>query len=46
MALDVKGLERKFVLKKNGQEITLSDPDPSISPEAVMSFYSNSAHVM
>ena len=41
MAFDIKGLERKFVFQKSGQGITLSDPDPSISAEAVMSFFSN-----
>lgn len=37
MALNVKSYKRVF--KHNGQ--TLSDPDPSMSPEEVMNFYSN-----
>lgn len=38
MALDIKTLKRTF---KHGS-IELSDPDISMSPDEVMSFYSNS----
>lgn len=37
MALSIKSLERVF---KHG-DIVLSDPDKNMSPEEVMSFYSN-----
>lgn len=40
MALQVTALERKFVLKKNGKDVALSDPNPDFSPAEVMSFYS------
>jgi PRTRC genetic system protein C len=39
MALQVKGLEREFRFKQNGQEINLPDPDPGRSPEQVLQFY-------
>ncbi|UOE47893.1 PRTRC system protein C [Mucilaginibacter sp. SMC90] len=32
-------LSRVFIHKDNGQEITLTDPNPDFSPEAVMNFY-------
>ena len=34
-------LERVFILKENGQEIKLTDPEPKWSVEAVMTFYAN-----
>ena len=34
-------LERVFILKDNGQEIKLTDPEPKWSVEAVMTFYAN-----
>lgn len=34
-------LERVFILKDNGQEIKLSDPEPSWSVEAVMNHYAS-----
>lgn len=34
-------LKRVFVLKENGQEIKLTDPDKSWSTDAVLNFYSN-----
>lgn len=37
MALDIKGLKRVF--KFNGQQ--LADPNVNLSPDEVMSFYSN-----
>ncbi|WP_338871657.1 PRTRC system protein C [Spirosoma sp. SC4-14] len=39
--LVVTELERKFTYSVKGQNVTLPDPDPSLSPEAVMNFYSN-----
>lgn len=41
MALDIKGLERKFVINTNGTKAELSDPDPKRTPEQVMALYSN-----
>ncbi|MRJ11248.1 PRTRC system protein C [Ornithobacterium rhinotracheale] len=34
-------LKRVFKLKDNGQEITLTDPNPQWSVDAVLNFYSN-----
>ncbi len=41
MALDVKKLKRKFKFKKDGKMIELPDPNPSLSVDEVMGFYSN-----
>ncbi|BBQ08771.1 MULTISPECIES: PRTRC system protein C [Weeksellaceae] len=37
----VAQLERIFILRDNGQEIRLTDPEPKWSVEAVMNFYAN-----
>jgi PRTRC genetic system protein C len=34
-------LERVFILKDQGQEIRLTDPEPRWSVEAVINFYAN-----
>ena len=34
-------LERVFILKDKGQNISLTDPEPRWSVEAVMNFYAN-----
>ena len=34
-------LDRVFILKDNGQEIRLTDPETKWSVEAVMNFYAN-----
>ena len=34
-------LERVFILKDNGQEIRLNDPEPKWYVESVMNFYAN-----
>jgi PRTRC genetic system protein C len=34
-------LERKFSFANKGQTIHLTDPDPNMSPQAVLNFYSN-----
>ncbi len=41
MPLVVNGMQRSFTFKKGTETITLSDPNPSDTPEAVMSYYSN-----
>ncbi len=41
MALELKGLPRVFTFKHNNRNLTLDDPDPSMSPDEVMSFLSN-----
>jgi len=41
MALQVTGLERKFIIKKDGKDIQLNDPNPSMSPEDVIKFYAS-----
>lgn len=39
-------LERVFVLKDNGLEINLKDPEPKWSVEAVMNFYANTYPIL
>ena len=39
-------LERVFILKDNGQEIRLTDPEPKWSVESVMNFYSNTYPIL
>lgn len=41
MPLVVNGMERSFAFKKGAEQIELSDPNTSDTPEAVMSYYSN-----
>lgn len=41
MALTISGIERTFTFKKGSETITLADPNPSDSPDAVMNYYSN-----
>jgi PRTRC genetic system protein C len=41
MALVVNGIERSFTFKKGNETVTLSDPNPSDTPDAVMSYYAN-----
>ena len=40
MALEIKGMNRVFKMKKNGNELLLDDPDSNLSPAEVMDFYS------
>ena len=40
MALEIKGLQRVFKIRKGSSEIELADPDNSLSPNEVMDFYS------
>lgn len=40
MALEIKGLQRIFKMKKNSIEMELADPDSNMSPSEVMDFYS------
>lgn len=44
--LIAKKLDRIFLLKENGQDIKLTDPEPSWSVEAVMNFYSNTYPIL
>lgn len=39
-------LQRVFILKEHGQEVTLTDPEPSWSIQAVLNFYSNSYPIL
>ncbi|KUJ56217.1 MULTISPECIES: PRTRC system protein C [Chryseobacterium] len=39
-------LERVFILKENGQEIWLNDPEPKWSVEAVLNFYANTYPIL
>lgn len=34
-------LQRAFYYNQDGQDIRLADPDASLSPEAVLNFYTN-----
>jgi len=38
--LEVTHLERQFIFKKNGTNVTLTDPDPSLSAEEALLHYS------
>ncbi|RLJ75165.1 PRTRC system protein C [Pedobacter alluvionis] len=39
-------LERVFILKDKGQDITLNDPEPKWSAEAVLNFYANTYPIL
>lgn len=41
MALEITGLNRRFTFKHGTETVTLTDPAPSMSPDAVMNFYAN-----
>ena len=41
MALQIKGMSLTFKFKKGTEYVTLQDPDPNLSPDVVMSYYSN-----
>ena len=41
MALEVTSLKREFKFTKNGTVITLADPDPALTVQEVMNYYSN-----
>lgn len=40
MALEIKGLKRVFKLKKNGETLRLDAPNPEMTVNNVMDFYS------
>lgn len=40
MALEMKGLKRVFKMKKDNSVMKLNDPDPDMSLNEVMDFYS------
>jgi PRTRC genetic system protein C len=42
MSLSITSLERVFRFKNGNAEITLQDPNPAMSPDEVMDFFSNS----
>ena len=44
--LIAKQLDRVFLLKENGTDIRLTDPEPSWSLEAVMNFYANTYPIL
>ena len=44
--LIAKQLDRVFLLKENGADIRLTDPEPSWSVEAVMNFYANTYPIL
>ncbi len=44
--LIAKQLDRIFLLKENGTDIRLTDPEPSWSVEAVMNFYANTYPIL
>jgi PRTRC genetic system protein C len=39
-------LKRVFLLKDNGHDITLTDPEPRWSVDAVLNFYANSYPIL
>ncbi|HET7119129.1 MAG TPA: PRTRC system protein C [Hanamia sp.] len=44
--LIAKQLDRIFLLKENGTDIRLTDPEPSWSVESVMNFYANTYPIL
>lgn len=42
MAIETKKLERRFKLERNNTPIYLSDPNPNMSVDEVIDFYSSS----
>ena len=44
--LIAKQLDRVFLLKENGTDIRLTDPEPSWGVEAVMNFYANTYPIL
>ena len=40
MALLITGIERSFIFKNGGSEITLNDPNQDLTPEEVMDYFS------
>ncbi len=41
MPLVTSGMTRKFTFRHGAETLTLDDPDPCMSPDRVMSFFSN-----
>lgn len=41
MALQVANINREFTFKRDGKEVNLPDPNPSMSPQEVMKFYAS-----
>lgn len=41
MPIKKETLKREFILMKDSKKVSLPDPDPNMSPEQVMAFYSN-----
>jgi PRTRC genetic system protein C len=41
MALQVDTLKRKFTIKKGGKDVDLADPNPEMTPQDVIKFYSS-----
>lgn len=41
MALQVDTLKRKFTIKKGGKDVELADPNPEMTPQDVIKFYSS-----
>lgn len=41
MALERKELKREFVIESKGNKTVLPDPEPNMSPDQVMTFYTN-----
>lgn len=42
MALKVEKIVRGFSFKREGKNISLTDPNPDMTPDEVMSFYAHS----
>lgn len=41
MPIKKETLKREFVLDRQGKKTSLPDPDPTMTPDQVMAFYSN-----
>lgn len=39
--MEIAAIERSFTFKREGKTVTLQDPNPELTSDEVMSFYSN-----
>lgn len=42
--MEVNKLNRKFILARNNESVELADPNPSMQPKDVLSFYAASGY--
>jgi len=44
--LVINTMERVFLFENKGEKLELADPDPKMTPEAVLNFYSNTYAIL